>query len=306
MQTRKIVKSGAASYTISLPKDWIVRNKLDKGDMVYINEESGDLSVSVGEKQFKKVDKEISISVDNKELPIIAREITSAYINNYNTINIIGKDLVSNVKEVRKILHDFVALEIAEQTQTKIVAKDLLNLNEISIDSTLRRMDMIVRSMIQDINAGGENIYESIYFRDFDINRLYFLVFRLLKSALGNVDVAKSLGVGNQEILKKWYLAVNLENIADNLKNIAKNESSSEEINRVLKLLEQEFLNSMKAYHKDNVSVAMDITKNRNNLIGEFDNLLEKDKDLKTIKILHEFRDLENSICNVARLVLDS
>ncbi len=35
MHIRKLVKSGAASHTLSLPKDWLEKNKLKKGSLLY-------------------------------------------------------------------------------------------------------------------------------------------------------------------------------------------------------------------------------------------------------------------------------
>ena len=46
MQIRKLVKSGAASHTISLPIDWVNKNKLNKGDLLYIQEKNNELIVS--------------------------------------------------------------------------------------------------------------------------------------------------------------------------------------------------------------------------------------------------------------------
>ena len=40
LEIRRLVKSGAASHTISLPKNWLDKNKLNKGDILYINEKS--------------------------------------------------------------------------------------------------------------------------------------------------------------------------------------------------------------------------------------------------------------------------
>ena len=179
MEIRRLVKSGAASHTISLPKQWLDKNALKKGDLVYIVEKTDkELSIMAENTGLKKSNKEITINVEGKDMEAIQRDITSAYINNFNNIIIIGLDSVDKAKDIRRILHDFVALEISEQTSTKIVAQDLLNLKEISIDKTLRRMDMIVRSIMQDSVASieGNNMFDSVFHRDFDVNKLYFLM----------------------------------------------------------------------------------------------------------------------------------
>jgi len=131
---RRLVKAGQASHTISLPKEWLDRHKLKKGDLVYLYEKGDkELMIMPENKADEQVpQKELTIPVDNKELSTIQREITSAYINNYNTIVLTGSSMTEKTKDIRKMLHDFVALEVADQTSNTIIAKDLLNLKEIS------------------------------------------------------------------------------------------------------------------------------------------------------------------------------
>ena len=84
MQIRKLVKSGAASHTVALPKDWITNNKLIKGDLIYIENKNNELIISANTKETKKEEKEIEISIDDKNEGTIRRQTISAYIKNYN------------------------------------------------------------------------------------------------------------------------------------------------------------------------------------------------------------------------------
>src|SRR3989344_3494256 len=77
MDIRKLVKSGAASHTISLPIDWITKNKLKKGDTLYLEETNNELKISAQNNQQKQNTKEISIEVDNKEISTIRRQTIS-------------------------------------------------------------------------------------------------------------------------------------------------------------------------------------------------------------------------------------
>src|SRR5574342_314514 len=206
MIIRRLVKAGQASHTISLPKEWLDRHKLKKGDLVYLYEKTDkELVITPESKADEEVpQKEITIPIDNKELSTIQREITSAYINNYNTIVLNGQSITRQTKDIRKMLHDFVALEVADQTANSIIAKDLLNLKEISIDKTIRRMDMLVRSMIQDSIAALENaeLAQSVQVRDYEVNRAYFLLMRLLKSSLANKKIADGVALQREGLLK--------------------------------------------------------------------------------------------------------
>ena len=70
MNIRRLVKSGTASHTISLPKDWINKNKLKKGDLLYINEKNNELTISSETKELPIAQKEISIEVEENPFTI--------------------------------------------------------------------------------------------------------------------------------------------------------------------------------------------------------------------------------------------
>jgi phosphate uptake regulator len=313
LEIRKLVKAGHASHTLSLPKSWLDKNKLKKGDVLYVIEKSDtELSVTPKIKDEKAPKKEITINIDRKEFGTIQREVTSAYLNNYSTINIIGDEVARKTKDIREMLHSFIALEIAEQTSTKVVAKDLLDLKEISIEKTVRRMDMIIRSIIQDSiqSLDGKNISESIHYRDVDVNRLYFMLSRLLKSALANKSVADNFGIKNDDVLSSWYLILCLENIADNGKNISElfnkiKNVDKKELVGIYKGLEESYTEVMKAYFSKNKRTADDVASRRIKIFDGCKAFLKKHNTADAAELMENFKELKTNICNIARIVID-
>lgn len=304
MLIRRLVKAGQSSHTVSLPKEWIEKNNLNKGDVVYLHEPSDkELIITPESKPDSPIQsKEVTIIIDNKELSTIQREITSAYINNYSTINLIGDSLTSKVKNIRNMLHDFVALEIAEQTAKQIVAKDLLNLKEISIEKTVRRMDMIVRSMLQDGKAAIEDpvLADSVVLRDYEVNRSYFLLMRLLKSALNHKQIADFFKIKSNKVMSYWYLVINLENFADAAKHFAlifKKDKKSDVVKNVYEKIEKSFTTTMKAYYMADKKLAESISLQRPALMDECETL-----DHKYSELLKTMTTLVN---NIAKQVLD-
>ncbi len=304
MIIRRLVKAGQASHTISLPKDWLDRHELKKGDLVYLYEKGDkELVITPESKADEQVPKkEITISVDNKDLSTIQREITSAYINNYNTIVLTGQSITKLTKDIRKILHDFVALEVADQTANSIIAKDLLNLKEINIDKTIRRMDMLVRSMIQDSIATLENadMAQSVVVRDYEVNRAYFLLIRLLKSSLANKHIADFFQISNEKVLSYYYLTINLENYADCAKQLAEylvKEKKKDKVKAVLQRVEKCYLDVMKAYFTRDKKLADAIALQREDLLNDAGELPAGTAEL--------FRSMVTLTNNVSRLVID-
>ena len=209
------------------------------------------------------------------------------------------------------MLHHFVALEVDEQTSSRISAKDLLNLKEISIEKTIRRMDMTLRSIIKDSikEIGNKKITESIEQRDDDVNRLYFLLFRLLKSALKSQKIARDLGITNNDILSVWYLTVNIENIADNAKTIS---ALADKINDKALLreayseIEQAYADVMKSYYNKDKKLADDVAGKRIDIFTKTTKLLIKTPTAGATEVIENLKAMTTNVCNIARIVIDA
>ncbi|MEE9525470.1 MAG: PhoU domain-containing protein [Candidatus Woesearchaeota archaeon] len=291
MEIRKLVKSGAASHTIALPKDWLTKNKLKKGDLLYITEKDNELIVSSDTKAPKQEKKEISITLDNKEINTIRRQTISAYINNYTIFTFHGDSLNKKLEEIRKILDNFLALEIIEQTATKLVAKDFLNLEEFSMSNTIRRMDMLTRSIISDAKKGKDES-QALEFRDYEVDKLFFLMSRLIRSNLAE----PSSKLPNIKAMSTWWLAKNLESIADAAKNISK--SFSKDIESFYDEAEQYYLDCIKAYVKEDKELADKQIAKRIQLLKKLDKFKGDNK--------YRLKNLLNNSRNIAKIVLDS
>ena len=315
MQPRRLVKAGQSSHTISLPKEWLDRNKLKRGDVVYLNELNNNIIIAPERRDAAIAPRELTIIVDNKPIEQLQREITSAYINSYSTIVLAGEQLNDKAKDIRKALHDFVALEIAEQTAKRIVAKDLLNVKEISVDKTVNRMDMIVRSMFQDsqkVADGEKKLYETVALRDYDINRLYFLLLRMFKSSLKEPALAESFGLDASDIVSEWQVASALESTADYLKTCCRifgklpSETNISSLKKIWSEIEQLYLESMKAYNNKSRETAHEVCQKREHLFELAGGYFSNNRDAIAAELVENFKSIITLVCNIARAVIDS
>ena len=291
IQIRKLVKSGAASHTLALPSDWIKKNKLKKGDLLYIVEKNNELRISTEEKAPKKSNKEITIKIDDQEINTIRRKTISSYINNYSIFTFHGESLNKKLEDIRKILDNFLALEIIEQTTTKLVAKDFLNIQEFSLKNTIRRMDMLARSIITDAKQGKESA-ASLEFRDYEVDKLFFLISRLTRSNLE--DPASS--TPHIRSMSTWWMAKNLESIADAAKNLSK--TFNEDIKDIYEEIESYYQECIKSYIKEDKELADKLINKRISLLKKTDNIKNENK--------HLLKSMINSSRNIAKIILDS
>ena len=264
---RKLISFGKNSYIVSLPKQWVDKNKLKKGDLISIDEDKDGLILRTNNTESKKEElKSIIIDAENKELSQLRTEITSAYLDNFNIIEVIFGGLA--IPEVRDMLRNLAGLEIVNQTSTRIVAKDLIDVKEVSITTIIRRMDNITRAMLEDTGhcfdeTGGP---ESIIHRDDDVNRLHFLTSRVIRSALKDVRVANSLGTNPLKLHSDHTVTTKIERIADNAKRICRllehtkfDKKWSSELKGVFNNIKKSYIDVMKAYYTTDSKIALEV-----------------------------------------------
>lgn len=313
MEFRKLIGFGKSSLVISIPKSWTQRHKLAKGNLVYLNEEDDNLVLSTRERKLEKNTSAIVISSDGKSLALLEAEIIAAYLTNYNIIEVKGDDLKEKGPHIKTILQNLAGIELLDQTATKIVAKDLMDLKELSIETIVRRIDIIVRSMFQDFLSGDLKYADSIVQRDKDVNRLVFLIKRVIHSALKEHEIARSLKRKNEELLRDWLMISLLESIGDEVKRISRllksfesDDKSKKAILEIASMLNRVYLELMKAYHTNNQKIAFEAEVNHKQRVANIEKLVKNFQTYEGAKLAHHINALESSLKNISRLLISS
>ena len=312
---RKLIKFGNSSHIISLPSSWVKKNKLKKGDLIYFTENGSNELILTSKEDNKEIpEKEITIDITEKNFNQIRREISTAYVNNYRVLNIIGKNLSGKLQDVKKCLNNLMSMEIMEQTSKNIIAKDFLDINTISIENIIRKIDIIIRSLIADSKLTlNENNSENIYQRDEDVNRLCFLILRTIKFNLTNLSNIKEPNITPIILVGYWRVTDYLEKIADEIKRIArfvtkaklKNKKASEFLNLYSKI-EAFYLETMKTYYNKNKEDAIKLTDRKKEFIVLCDRYLEKYGNSKwTPNLIERLKIMINEIYSIARTVYE-
>lgn len=313
METRRLIAFGTSSFVVSVPKTWVRENKLKKGDLVHIEDRKDELVLSPSEGGKPEEARRILIEVDNKDMKLIQIEIVSAYLNNYDIIDIAGRQLERLAPQVKGIIRNLTGLEIIQQTATKITAKDLLNLKEISIRTLIRRMDNITRSMLIDsIDCFMADHFESIYERDLDVNRLVFLACRVIRAAMLNPKLGKHLAMGNLELMYSRDIIIRIEKIGDQSKRIARrirnatalSAEEKQELSNLYKRLMGDYLAAMKAYYKKDVHLAYQLEATNKDVIGLCSAYKRRNDPVDTARIIEHFKSMRTAVKNIARGVI--
>lgn len=326
IDVRKLISFGKGSYIVSMPKSWIEKNNLKKGDLISVSDDGFELVLSASQQEKKLDVKEASIDTKGKDIEFLKGEIVSSYLNGYDTINIIFENNNKDAPRIKEIIRNLSGLEIMEQTSTRIAAKNLINVNEISIKNIIRRIDIITRAMMEDsILCCRGQPYESIDHRDADVNRLYFLGARVIKNAIKNPRIAKSLGTEPWELHSDTLMLIRLERIADTQKRIARylcglglEKQVRAELESLHADISEAYNEVMKAYYNKEIDTALKVEVNNKERTGKCNKFLEKytiphagvkskstySNLVMVAKIIENLKAASVEIRNIARTVL--
>jgi len=309
MEFRKLIKFGEASYVVSLPKEWTVKNNLKKGDLISIEEDQDSLRLTPNNRGQRKKDPAKEVMIEFEELKPFRSELMYAYINGFSPITVTGKTMNKHWKQIREIVANFAGLEVIQQTPDKIVLKDLLNIQEISIHDIMRRIDRINSSMSEDVAAylkGEKNtsLTETLHQRETDVDKLTSVIFKTLKRAFEPHD-RKALNLRLDDVFYYWELALFLEKIADELKRIPfhiKGGIPKEGVAAFEEAMEQ-YKNAMQAHFTNDPRLAMKVLGKRVVVYNTIEKCMSKVK-LKEIPGLEKFKLINNESGNIAGVLL--
>lgn len=315
MEFRRLIEFGKSSFVISVPKGWITKNKLKKGDVLHIDERDNELVILPESSSEGKEKKSSEIDITGMNIKDIEAQIISRYIKNYNSIILKGDDLRQKAPQIREVIHNLMALEIMEETATRIVANDFLNMADLSIKNLLRKMDIITREMMLDAKQCiNENKCENISDRDQDVNRLSYLIFRSIKYYHENPNMLRKAKLTHSELIDFWLVTFAVENIADQIKRIAKHiaeikldAKAEKKIIELCEKIQKRYMDAMKTFYTRDTKAAYSMLTGKAELILELKNIHDSCKSTESIdRILEKLKQIVGVTQQIVKVVYNS
>jgi phosphate uptake regulator len=239
--TRTLQQIGS-SILVSLPMEWIKKNFLIKGKSINI-ETNSDNTISIynnNQDQEIKIEfnyqydnhlQKIQHDIDNKistigktteDIKILLNKIFGAYLLGYNTINIRSKEPISfeDSEEIKKSIRKLIGLEIVDENNYNINLQFLLDAKTLNIEKILNMMNSIITGMFKETiysidGKFNQDLKKKIASRDDEIDRQYFLLVRLIRTAIMNKKLASTLNLSNIDMLDYRIAANFLETAGD-------------------------------------------------------------------------------------------
>jgi len=307
---------------VSLPKEWIDANNLNKSNQVEIETNQNNLSIRT--QLSKRPSKEVEISYPLSEGEGIVPTITGAYLLGFDIIRIVGKSSISiNDREsVRGSMRKLVGLEIIDEDATNISIQFLLDETSINPQNILKRMSSIALGMFNDvvlsIKNGDKTNLETIANRDAEINRQYFLLVRLIRSTIMDTRLAGIFNLENIDILDYRIAANTLEIAGDTVvelsKSLIKSNLSEVELKKLYdfaKDIDEIQIKSIDSFISNNRMLAINairLQRSNSTKISKIRSSLESEKQisLALFDIIYMFEKILQSWSDITDLVKPS
>lgn len=216
-EIRKVQRTPGGTFFVCLPKAWAEHHGLERGSIVSIGETNdGRLVID------PKYGVEPSLSTIILGLgPFLSREIVGKYLLGFDIIRVEAERHISfEMRDVIKAtVSRLIGLETVEEDYSAIVLQCLLDPSGFPPEKILRRAYAIAAGMHRDVvNAlvdRNAHLAKSVIARDDEVNRLYFLLVRILRTIIQNSSLSEKLGVRPIECLDYRLAASLVEAIGD-------------------------------------------------------------------------------------------
>lgn len=310
---RKIIKFGSSSHVISLPNEWVKKNNLSKGDKLVVTESNSNELMLSSSLSKDKIVKELSIDISNKSIEYFKNFLIGAYINNYTIIRINDLQLKKRSTEIRNFINSFAGLEVIEEHETKIVVKDFINEQDVYLEATVRRIDNVIRHMLKQAeDCVYKDLINSINNSDTDVNRLSFLVQKLIKTYMDNPSLTKNINFNSYELLHYYRIVINLEYFGDEVKRVGRlfrkgnlKKGKFKDLLEYYKKIFDMYIESMTSFHERNTEKALFLLDESKKLTIEINDVLEEDTEPVDVRIVEKLKNMLNSIKRTTRISIN-
>ncbi len=295
-ETRKVQITGGSTYIVSLPKDWIRQKEIEAGESLVLSVRKDGSIVVSPEREYEKKANMKELDITGKDGKSLMRDLIGIYMAGYTKIDLKAEKGIK--PELRRVIMDFTRMvigpEVIEESDKRVVLKDLIDPSEFSQKKGLRRMYLIVKKMYQNsiisFQENHDELPEEIIQRDRDVDRLFWMITKHYNMLMSNPRLIETLDVTAERSLSYMLVSRSLERIGDHAVRIAENvkelengfegplkEKIIEESDMALEILEK----SVEAFFDGDLEGLNEAIEMRKELLKKNDRLMSEIKQEK-------------------------
>lgn len=305
MEIRRLQRIKGGSFTLSLPKNWVEKRKLKRGEQIAVSEEEdGSLRLYPVTKIHEKPLEVILALEDYPNLRDLEYSVLTFYIQGSTKISITSKKIIPAEQKRRlKLLRtDLPGVEIAEEEAKKLSFQVLIDPAAFILESLIEKTSAFslllqedaVRSMVEQNSQLAEEVLE----RSGEAQRHYRMTIRQVALASLNKSIAKEVGVKScQECITFALMARDLSRLVYHSSSIARHTLTIKEASVDREILDIVANMSKVAYEMQKEAVQAFLKKDVKLAVvtmGKMDIIRKNEKTLLT-KIM-KVRDVDTAV----------
>jgi len=223
MELRRVQRTSGGTFFVCLPKDWATRTGLARSSVVSLSETADGRLIIDAKYSAERAPQVVVI----RPTPLLDREIVGKYLLGYDMIRVEAKDRMSSEdrERIKQASSRLIGLEIVEEDYSKIVLQCLLEPSAYPPEKILQREHSIASSMHRDAVTAliecDAHLAKNVIARDNEVNRLYFLLVRILRTVIQNPGLSEKLGILPIDCLDYRLIANLVEAIGDQSAQVA-------------------------------------------------------------------------------------
>lgn len=243
-----VQSTGGSSYAITLPKTWVEAHKIRRGAVLLVRT-ADDGSLQIYPESVGGVRKPTHVELLSG--PGIGRDIVGAYLYGYDTIRVVAARQFSEqeLAEFKKWVRTLVGAEIVDETPSKIEIQIMLDPEAVAPEKVVRRQGALVLGMVEDavkaLIEGDTSLGRSVNQRDEEVDRHYFTLVRVLRTAAHDASLARRLKISPLLLIDLRMAAKFLEDAGDHAARIGREVARSHN-NLMDREMKSDFLNLSK------------------------------------------------------------
>jgi phosphate uptake regulator len=307
LEIRKLQKIRGGSFTLTLPKQWVEKRRLESGEQIAVSEEEdGSLRlyplVSATEKPL-----EVMLSLeDHSDLAALEYCVETYYIQGSNQISICCKEIipVEQKRRLKQLRMELPGVEVAEEAADKLSFQVLIDPTTFSLESLIEKTSSfslhLQEDAVKSVLDWNFALAKEVLERSREAQRHYRMTIRQVALSSMNRVVAEKVGVKNcRECITFALIARDLSRLVYHSSSIARHilslEGKMKANPEILRTIAEV---SKTAYEMQSEAVQAFLQKNVKLAIAVFGKMkfMRQEEEALLKKILEKTRDVDTAV----------
>jgi phosphate uptake regulator len=184
---RRVQKLGTSSLVLALPKEWVKKQGIDKGDVLYVIEEGESLRI-IKPMEEKITEPPVLEGTKLKDPNVVSIAANCLYILGYNDYIIDLKNMPAEIQLLlKRHASRLIGVELSYVDKDKIRVKNIMNLETINPYTSIKSMGISVSQIFEILSKAAKGEWEILSLTEElreEIFRLQHLIVKYLSSRM--------------------------------------------------------------------------------------------------------------------------